>query len=60
VGTTSTIAAPDTNGRGTATLNATNPAVSFSLIFYLIDANRALLLDQDKTRVGTGFIARQF
>jgi hypothetical protein len=60
VSTTSTIAAPDANGRSTATLNATNPTVGFSLIFYLIDANRALLLDQDKTRVGTGFVARQF
>jgi hypothetical protein len=60
VSTTSTIAAPDANGRSTATLSATNPTVGFSLIFYLIDANRALLLDQDKTRVGTGFVARQF
>jgi hypothetical protein len=60
VSTASTIAAPDANGRGTATLNATNPTASFSLIYYVIDSNRALLLDQDKTRVGTGFIARQF
>lgn len=60
VSTASTIAAPDANGRGTATLNATNPVASFSLIYYVVDANRALLLDQDKTRVGTGMIARQF
>jgi len=60
VSTASTIAAPDANGRGTATLNATNPTATFTLIYYIIDANRALLLDQDKTRVGTGFIARQF
>jgi hypothetical protein len=58
--TGSTFAAPDANGRGTATLNATNPVASFSLIYYLIDSNRAVLLGQDKTRVGTGFIARQF
>jgi hypothetical protein len=58
--TASTVAAPDSNGRGTATINATNPTVSFSLITYIIDGNRALLLDQDKTRVGTGFMSRQF
>ena len=60
VSTTSTFAAPDANGRGTATLNATNPTATFTMIYYIIDSNRALLLDQDKTRVGTGFIARQF
>jgi hypothetical protein len=60
VSTASTFAAPDVNGRGIATLNATNPTASFSLIYYIIDSTRALLLDQDKTRVGTGFIARQF
>lgn len=60
VSTTSTFAAPDANGRGTATLKATNPTASFNLMYYLIDSNRALLLDQDKTRVGTGLIARQF
>jgi hypothetical protein len=60
VSTGSTFAAPDANGRGTATLNATNPTATFNLMYYLIDPNRAVLLDQDKTRVGTGFIARQF
>jgi hypothetical protein len=60
VSTASIFAAPDANGRGTATLNATNPTASFTLIYYIIDANRALLLDQDKTRVGSGFIAKQF
>jgi hypothetical protein len=58
--TASMFAAPDANGRGTATLNATNPTASFSLVYYVIDPNRALLLDQDKTRVGIGFIAKQF
>lgn len=60
VSTTSTIAAPDTNGRAAATLKATNPTVTFTLMYYVIDANRALMVDLDKTRVGTGVIARQF
>lgn len=60
VSATSTIAAPDTNGRAAATLKATNPTVTFTLMYYVIDSNRALLLDLDKTRVGTGVIARQF
>ncbi|MGH9714541.1 MAG: hypothetical protein ACRD5M_14700 [Candidatus Acidiferrales bacterium] len=60
VSTTSTIAAPDTNGRAAAMLKATNPTVTFTLMYYVIDANRALMLDLDTTRVGTGAIARQF
>jgi hypothetical protein len=59
--TTSTITAPDaTHGRGTITLNATSPPATFNLDYYVIDANRAVFLDQDTTRVGTGLIARQF
>lgn len=60
VSTGSTIAAPDANGRAAAVLKATNPTVTFTLMYYLIDANRALMVDLDKTRVGTGMIARQF
>jgi hypothetical protein len=59
--TTSTITAPDApHGRGTITLNATSPPATFNLDYYVIDANRAVFLDQDTTRVGTGLIARQF
>ncbi len=58
---TSSITAPSsTLGRGTAVLSATNPAVSYSLVYYIIDNNTALLLDQDTVRVGAGIIARQF
>jgi hypothetical protein len=59
--TTSTIVAPDgTNFRGTAVLMGTDPAVSYTLVYYIIDNNTALLLDQDTVRIGTGAIARQF
>jgi hypothetical protein len=59
--TTSTIVAPDaTNFRGTAVLLGTDPAVSYTLVYYIIDNNRALLLDQDTVRIGTGAITRQF
>jgi hypothetical protein len=61
IATTSTITAPDaTHGRGTITLSATSPPATFSLDYYVLDANRAVFLDQDTTRVGTGLIAKQF
>ncbi len=49
--TDSSIAAPDSNGRGTAVLVATNPDVSYNLVYYVIDANTALLFDSDTNRV---------
>ena len=59
--TTSTISIPDTTtGRGTAVLKATDPAVSYTLVYYVIDNNTALLLDQDTVRIGIGAIARQY
>jgi len=57
--TDSSIAAP-TNGRGTAVLVATNPDVSYNLVYYVIDDNTALLFDSDTNRVLIGIIARQF
>jgi len=38
----------------------TDPPATYNLVYYLIDANTALLLGQDKTRVETGIIVRQF
>ncbi|MGD0955241.1 MAG: hypothetical protein ABR953_00245 [Candidatus Acidiferrales bacterium] len=58
--TTSTIAAPATNGRGTATLEGTDPDVTYNLVYYLIGGNTALVFDQDTNRVVIGSIARQF
>jgi hypothetical protein len=58
--TPSSIGAPATNGRGTAVLVTTDPPATYNLVYYLIDANTALLLGQDKTRVETGIIVRQF
>jgi len=58
--TDSSIAAPAPNGRGTAVLVATNPDVSYNLVYYVIDANTALLFDSDTNRVLIGIIARQF
>ena len=57
----SSMTAPDaTLGRGTATLAASDPAASYSLVYYVIDNNRALLLDQDTVRVGIGIASRQY
>jgi hypothetical protein len=58
--TDSSIAVPAPIGRGTAVLVATNPDVSYNLVYYVIDANTALLFDSDTNRVLIGIIARQF
>jgi hypothetical protein len=58
--TSSSIAAPDSNGRGTAILVTTNPNSSYNLAYYVIDANTALLLDTDSNHVLIGAMARQF
>jgi hypothetical protein len=60
IGTASTIAAPGTNGRGTAMIAATNPPATYSLVYYFIRPDTALLVGQDRTRVLTGIIALQF
>jgi hypothetical protein len=58
--TSSSVAAPDSNGRGTAVLVTTNPNSSYNLAYYVIDANTALLLDTDSNHVLIGAMARQF
>jgi hypothetical protein len=58
--TASTVTVPSTLGRGTAVVAGTDPAVSYSFVYYIVDNNTALVLDQDTVRVGTGAIARQF
>jgi hypothetical protein len=57
---TSSIVAPATNGRGTAVINVNNPTAHYNLVYYVIDNNTALLLDQDTTLIATGIIALQF
>ncbi len=56
----SSISAPTSTGRGTAVLVATNPDVSYNLVYYVIDDNTALLFDSDTNRIVIGSIARQF
>jgi len=58
--TSSSVSAPAPNGRGTAVLVATNPDVSYNLVYYVIDDNTALLFDSDTNRIVIGAIARQF
>jgi hypothetical protein len=55
----STILSADSFGRGPANL-ATVGGATFNLVYYSIDANRALLIDIDSGRVGAGIIERQF
>lgn len=56
----SSIAAPGANGRGTGVITGTNPAVSYKLVYYLVNANTALLLDQDSGFILNGVLTLQF
>jgi hypothetical protein len=53
-----TVVNPASNGRGTATI-ATGPA-SYSLAYYIINSNNALLLEIDGARITTGVMYVQF
>jgi len=58
--TGSSIVAPATNGRGTATLAATSPVVTYNLTYYLIDDDTALIFSQGASPVAIGAVAFQF
>jgi hypothetical protein len=60
IGSSSSISAPGSNGRGTLVLVPANPPATYNLVYYVIDANTALLVGQDSTRVQTGMAIRQF
>jgi hypothetical protein len=52
------VVAPDTMGRGTATIDTSSE--SFPIAYYAIDQNTALVLESDAVRNMTGTVARQF
>jgi hypothetical protein len=52
------VVAPNTAGRGTATI--TTNSESFPLVYYIVDANDALVLESDGSRNLTGALAKQF
>ncbi|MGD1211078.1 MAG: hypothetical protein ABR973_06955 [Candidatus Acidiferrales bacterium] len=56
--TTSTIVAPDSNGRGTTTLET--HSANYSLAYYVVSNGAALAIEIDGQRVATGIVARQF
>lgn len=58
--TLSSLSSPGANGRGTLVLAATDPNVTYHLIYYLISADNVLLFDQDKTLVLLGVLGDQF
>jgi hypothetical protein len=60
IGSSSSIAAPGTNGRGTMTVQSTNPPATYSLVYYVVDADTAVFVGQDSTRVLNGITIRQF
>jgi len=54
------LGAPDSTGRGTGTIVVSSPSSTFKIIYYLIDDNTALFLDQDTTPIAIGIVLRQF
>jgi len=54
------IGSPATNGRGTATLVTTNPANTYTLVYYLLGDNTGLLLSSGQSPVAIGTLALQF
>ena len=60
IGSSSSIGTPGTNGRGTMVLQLTNPPATYNFIYYIMDANTALFVGQDSTRVLNGIALRQF
>jgi hypothetical protein len=60
VSTGVSVTSPSSTGRGTVALSATDPAVTYNLIYYVIDGNTALLFDQDKIFILTGTLTKQF
>lgn len=55
----SMIAAPDGNGRGTATFAAANSA-PVPVAYYVVDANTVVMIETDSRRVMTGIMLKQF
>ena len=55
---TSTIVAPDSNGRGTTTLET--HSANYALAYYVVSNGSALAIEIDGQRVATGIVARQF
>ncbi len=54
------LTAPAAPGRGTGILSGKNPNVTFGFVYYLIDANTAVLLGSDATRTNLGQLAKQY
>ena len=52
------VVAPDTLGRGTATISTS--AQNYPIAYYVIDQNTALVIESDGTRNVTGIVMRQF
>ncbi len=52
------VVAPNTAGRGTATIYTNSE--TFPLVYYVIDGNTALVFESDAVRSLTGMIAKQF
>ena len=60
--TSATLGSPGTAGRGTFVISASSPSVTYNVVYYVVNANEALLFDQDtnNTLVLTGILQRQF
>ena len=52
------VVAPDTNGRGTATISTSSQ--NYPIAYYVIDQNTVLAIESDGARNATGILMRQF
>jgi hypothetical protein len=57
---TTTIVSPSAPGRGTAVIAATNPNVTYNIVYYVIDADTAFIFSSDATRNMVGAVLEQF
>lgn len=58
LGSASTVGAPGTNARGTASI--ASHLATFPVVYYTIDGNTVLLLESDGSRTMTGVLSRQY
>jgi hypothetical protein len=58
LGSASSVSAPDSNGRGTASI--ASHVATFPVVYYTIDGNTVLLLESDGSRTMAGVLSRQF
>jgi hypothetical protein len=58
LGSASSVGAPDSNGRGTASI--ASHLATFPVVYYTVDGNTVLMIESDGSRTMAGVLSRQF